>query len=89
MNPKKPNRSKKYLRQFRPFFWRLGPLEENESHQKTAVVSRICPRKKTQLKQKINPSLKNCKTTETFFVFKVSVVTFATDYEGDDYTKSN
>lgn len=38
MNPKKPNRSKKYLRQFRPFFWKLAPLEENESHQKTAVV---------------------------------------------------
>lgn len=26
---------------------------------------------------------------ETFFVFKVSVLTFAAHYEGEDYTKSN
>jgi hypothetical protein len=26
---------------------------------------------------------------ETFFVFKVSMVTFAPDYEGDYYTQSN
>ena len=43
----------------------------------------------SQLNQTFKPSLKKRKTKETFFVFKVSLPTFAAHYEGQDYTKSN